>query len=139
MGVFNLRPARTAAEEVKIFRDLDQLSQEPMGFRYQGRVYKLQVGTVRRLTQMASKMERIMLLLQARANGEKVLDQEIYRAYRDYFAPICPEMTERVIESMNHRQLRALLKDFIRYSTGQTIQALEDEVSEASAEKKKTT
>jgi hypothetical protein len=105
-----------------------------MSFKLGGKVYTIEVGTVRKLAQMSDRLEAIFGLVQRKALGEKVSDEDLYTAYHQYLSVLCPKLTLDVILTMTLPQLRKLLTEIIRYATGQQTGV----DSPADAEKKKT-
>lgn len=127
-----IMPARSASESPRLIADLDELAPKPMAFRLQGKTYQIKIGTVRRLAELSDRFEQVLSLLNRKAAGEIITDFEVYRAYHSYISVLCPELTMDVVMRMTMPQLTTLLKEIIRYATGQQLGETPD------LEKKKT-
>lgn len=128
-------PARSNAEPIKVIADLDQLIPAPFGFKLGGRVYQIQVGTIRKLAGLQDKLEVILHLLNRATKGEKVPDFDLHKAYHQYLSVLCPEMSMEAVENMNLPQLRRLLSEIQKYATGQSMDPTEDEKKKETQEK----
>ena len=125
-----LRPARQAAEDIRVVVDLDSLISEPVGFRFRGKIYQIQPVTTRQFMQMSQVLGELQSLNTAQKSGTEVHEETINAAFHRYVSAICPELTMELLVSMTLAQRGALLTLILRHATGT--------VDQPETEKKKT-
>ena len=127
-----IMPARTAREEPSIVVDLDDLVSKPVGFRFRGRVYRVEPVSAERFMTLSQELATVGALIGKASRGEEVHEAEIYAGYQKVISALCPEFTTDILREMSLPQIHGLLNLIIKHVTGQPMTA-------ESGEKKKMT
>lgn len=112
--------------------DLDALIAEPVGFRFQGKVYRCEPVDTKTFLQLAEVLEEVRQLIKSQGEGLPISSEQIYEAYHRYISAVCPDFTISILKAMTLPQVHGLLNLVIKHVTGQPM-APED------TEKKKMT
>ncbi len=120
MGVFKLRPARP---EVKVIADIDEIISQPIGFRFNGRIYTIQPISTRVFVHVAQELQSFTQLLKKKET-EEITEDEIYNSYYRWVKSVCPEISQADIRKMTVAQLNALMNLIIEHMTGRTAKEM---------------
>ena len=115
---------------VTVVADLDALISEPIGFQFKGRVYEIKPVDTATFMRTTNALGKIQELLGKRTQGDKIEDEEIYKAYDELITPLCPKFGYQNIKSATLAQLFAVVNLIIKQLTGQTTSSSETTVDE---------
>lgn len=126
-----IMPARARAQEpdagsMSTIVDIDDFVSKPVGFRFQGRLYRVEPVSTERFMELTRVLEEIGSLTKMTRAGRETHEDEIYGLYHRFISSLCPEFTMATLKAMQPSQLHALVNLIIKHATGQAM-SLDDE------------
>jgi len=97
-------PARS-----RLVTDLDKLVSTARYFRFQGREYALSPVSTGRFLKLSDSLSRIQGLLKQNVAGNKIVNEDVYDVYEEFFTTVCDKITRKDIEAMSLAQVSALV------------------------------
>lgn len=115
----NLKPARTQAEApISVIADLDALTEEKVGFKFKGKIYVLNPVTAEEMMQMELARVKLLTMLNYKAEGLILENDEVYERYYELIHPIVPELPYAELRVMSVMVLNSLMTLVMRQLTG---------------------
>lgn len=109
------------APDIQVISDLDSILSRTVGFKYEGKIFEIP----------PLSLEMFLLAVQGLATldhlktKEDVGIDELKAAYLKLFGVVCPRVTMKIVESMGHQQIAALLNLVIEVIMGKATLDLE--------------
>ena len=114
-------PTRTQSQPVKIIADLDDLTSQRVGFKFNGKQFIIEPMTTENFIALAVALNEMDVFLKSKSGeNEKHELDEVYEKYYELTKALCHNIKFEHIKSMTVAQLHALMHLIIRHVTGQT-------------------
>ena len=127
-----IRPTR-ADKDMSMIVDLDDLVTRPVGFRFRGKIYRVEPVSAKTFMELSDSLAEAGRLMDLAQAGSSIEESQIYEAYQQFVSVLCPSFTIDILKDMQLPQVHALINLIIKHATGQPMRL------EEITEKKKMT
>jgi hypothetical protein len=114
-----MMPAR-GAKDLSMVVDLDDLIAKPVGFRFRGRLYRVEPVSAERFMRVSGALAEAAALLE-QAKTESVSQDQIYEAYHQFIGALVPDFQVDVLKDMTLPQVHGMINLLIKQVTGQPM------------------
>jgi hypothetical protein len=115
-----LKPTRSEAKDdnIKILCDFDALVNERVGFKFKDKTYVVNNMSVENYMQLTLAYKKLVEMINARAEGEILDEEEIYQRYYNLINPLVPDFTFADLRSLPFILLNQLISLVLRQIAG---------------------
>lgn len=118
--VQKIMPARSA-KDMSLILDLDDLITKPVGFRFRGKIYRVEPVSAETFMELSQALSEAGSLLEAAKVGGIMAMDEVYEAYQKFVSVLVPTFTVSILKEMQLPQVHALINLIIKHATGQPM------------------
>jgi hypothetical protein len=119
-AMHKLMPARSA-KDMSMIVDLDDLITRPVGFKFQGKIYRVEPVSAQTFMELSDALSEAGNLLAAAKAGDKIAEVQVYEAYQKFVSVLVPKFTVNILKEMQLPQVHALINLIIKHATGQPM------------------